>query len=437
MQTISYSIKKEIPLLHEADVIVVGGGPGGTGAAIMAARHGVRTLLIERYGYLGGMATSGEVHPFMPNEVNGACLDRPVYTDWIIAMQKYLSVGQASGRGCQKEKISADDRMISKEIAMLAAEDLCLEAGVQLLYHHSLVDVIKTGTTIDSLVLSSKSGYTAARAKIYVDTTGDADLAAMAGCKFEMGGQSGHCQPMTLCFKLSHVDVRRTPDRETLTRLYREAKERGEIDCPREDVLVFEWFQPDVIHFNTTRIIKRNGTSGIELSDAEIEGRRQMRQLMAFLKHHIPGYAQAQLHSVGHHIGVRETRRVRGLKYLTREAFDRCAKFPDGIARVHYPIDIHNPEGTGSEMIHMPEGEWYEIPYGCIVAQDIGNLLMGGRPISVDHAIHSSMRVMPVACSIGQAAGLAAALAALRETLPSKLAGMEVRQMLIAQGAFL
>ncbi len=422
MDTVRYEIAQDLPLLDEVDVIVAGGGPGGLGAAVMAARCGAKTLLVERYGFLGGMAVSGEVHPFMPNHLSDQPLDGPVYTEWVEKMREYWP---REGK----------ERHISKDTAMLAAEDLCLEAGVNLLYHHHLADVLVSDGAIDALVLFSKSGLTAAKAKVYIDCTGDADLAARAGCECEVGGPSGHCQPMTLCFKLSHVDRSRSPDRNEITRLYNEARDRGEIDCTRENVLLFDWLEDDVVHFNTTRILHRDGTSGADLSSAETEGRQQMRQFFQFFQSHVPGYENAQIHSVAAHIGIRETRRVRGMAYLERGDFEEGRKFRDAIARVRYPIDIHNPDGTGTEIIRLPEGEWYEIPYGCIVAKDMNNLLIGGRPISVDHAVHSSMRVMPPACTVGQAAGLAAALAVEQGCTPGELDGVEIRQKLIEQKA--
>ena len=422
METLRYEIARDLPLLHQADVIVVGGGPGGLGAAVMAARVGAKVLLIERYGVLGGMAAIGEVHPFMPNHVDQEPLDGPVYREWVERMRQYWP---REGK----------ERDISKDAATLAAEDLCLEAGVEILYHHHLADVVVVDGNIAGLVLFSKSGLTAARAAAYVDCTGDADLAARAGCEFELGGPSGHCQPMTLCFKLSQVDRERMAERKEISRLYDEARGRGEIDCTREDVLFFYWLEEDVVHFNTTRVLRKDATSGVELSVAELEGHRQVKQFLRFFREQVPGFENAKLHSVAHHIGVRESRRVLGQEFLRREAFVEARKCPDAIARVRYSIDIHNPDGSGTEIVRMAEGDWYEIPYGCVVARDVGNLLIGGRPISVDHAIHSSMRVMPPACTVGQAAGLGAALAAQRGVKPGDVDGVEVRRMLVEQGA--
>jgi hypothetical protein len=423
MSAIRYTIDRDLPVRHEADVIVVGGGPGGLGAAVMSARAGARTVLIERHAALGGMASFGEVHPFMNNHLAGESMDRPVYREWCAAMKHYWP--QAKGHH------------LSKDVAMLAMEDLCREAGVTLVFHHAVADAIVEAGRIKAIVLFSKSGYTAAQAKVYVDCTGDGDLAARAGCAFEFGGPAGFCQPMTLCFKLSHVDKSRVPPGSEIQRLYNDAKAAGEIDCRRENVLRFDWIDDDVVHFNTTRVVKKSAIDGDELSQAEIEARRQVRQFIRFLQGKISGFEQARLHSMAHHIGVRESRRIRGRAYVTRADFQAARKFPDGIARVNYNIDIHSPTGTGTEFLQVPEGDYYEIPYGAVVAADVKNLTVGGRPISGDHATHSSWRVMPPACTIGQAAGVGAALAALRGGDPGDLDGVEVRRTLIEMGAFL
>ncbi|NLF32578.1 MAG: FAD-dependent oxidoreductase, partial [Planctomycetes bacterium] len=253
MRTIDYSLRRQLPVTREADVLVLGGGPGGLGAAVTAARAGAKTVLVERYGYLGGMAASGEVHPFMPNHLGGEPLDGPVYTEWLDRMRA-LWPRQAKDTG------------ISKDVAMLTAEQMCLDAGVDLLYHHTLADAVLDGRRIAAVVLLSKSGLSAATGTMLVDATGDADLAVMAGCQYEQGGPTGHCQPMTTCFKLANVDRARMGDRQAVTELYHAARRRGEIDCLREDVLMFNWFRDDVVHLNTTRIIHRDGTRGEDLT---------------------------------------------------------------------------------------------------------------------------------------------------------------------------
>ncbi len=430
-----YSINAEIPVMIETDVIVIGAGPGGLGAAVAAARNGAKTALIERFGFPGGMSTAGEVNPFMPNNSNGQAMDRTIYVEWVQAMHKYRSDDQD---GDFDVSMSAHrSRSFTKEMAVLATEDLLLEAGVKIYYHHQLFDVCVKNGAIDSVILLSKSGLTAAKAKIYIDSTGDGDLAAKAGCEYEIGNEDGNCQPMTLCFKLSNIDTSRMPDSDTISRIYNKAKADGEISCPREDVLWFETIEDGVIHFNTTRVIMKSGVNGSDLSEAEIEARRQLRQYLTFLRKHISGFENARLRSIAPHIGIRETRRIKGMNYIGIEAFEKAQKFSDAIVRVSYPIDIHNPSGTGTIMRFLPENDWYEIPYGCIVAKDVKNLLIAGRSISVDHALHSSMRVMPPVCSIGHAAGLAAAMCVEEHKLPGNLDGKAVRRRLVEAGAFL
>ncbi len=436
VKTLKYNYSGEIPLAIEADVIVVGGGPGGIGAATMSARQGVKTVLVERYGILGGMASVGEVQPFMTNHAGGKCMDRPIYLEWVKRMKHYYPASYEF-KAMKSEEAAWDDLRIQKDVAALAAEDICLESGVRIIYHHVLADVVMKGREIDFIVLLSKSGFTAAKAKVYVDCSGDADLAAKAGCKFDIGGPTGSCQPMTTCFKLSGVDMKRMPPREQINKLYLEAKASGEIVCPREDVLYFQCVQEGTVHFNSTRVVRMSGISGIELSEAEIEGRRQVRQLVEFLKRRVAGFENSSICSMASHIGVRETRRVKGVRRLTIESFKTREKFPDAICRVNYPIDIHNPDGSGTEIVNMPKDEWYEIPYGCIVPEGAGNLLVGGRPISADHAMHSSLRVMPPACSLGQAAGMAAAISCKSGRTAGELDGCEIRRRLVEAGAFL
>ena len=199
------------------------------------------------------MAFGRDIFPFMYNHLDGKTLDKPVYSDWVNAMQKY----HPDYTGQPDTDVERIYTKFSKEEAMLAAEDLCLAAGVRLVYHHHLFDVVKKDGKITTAILFSKSGLTAAQAEVFIDCTGDGDLAVQAGCEYAYGNENGFCQPMTLCFKLSGVEVDRMPSRAEINALYDRAKEGGEIQCPRENVLLFATPQKDIIHFNTTRIIKK------------------------------------------------------------------------------------------------------------------------------------------------------------------------------------
>ena len=433
MKTIKYAQEQEIPVIDSVDGLVIGGGPGGLGATVMAARQGVKTMLVERFGCMGGMAFHGEVNPFMYNHVNSCSLDRPVFIDWCTAMQKYLSPAEA-------ERIPYDSNygmtLVSKEFAMLAMEDLVLDSGAKILYHHTISDVVMDeNKNIKYAIFQSKSGRIAIESKVFIDCTGDGDLAAIANCEYELGDENNVCQPLTTCFKLGNIDRSNIPDKKTINLLYEEAKAKGEIDCPRKDVLFFTAIDQDVLHFNTTRIVNKSAINSLELSEAEIEGRRQIRQFINFLRKNVPGFENATIRSVAPTVGIRESRRIKGIAYQTQEDFFNRAKYEDGIAKCNYTIDIHGANNGADHIVRMDRTQWYEIRFGTLVAADCNNLLIGCRALSVDHTLHSSIRIMPSICSIGQAAGMGAALAVKANVSPKDIDGKVVRRELIKAGA--
>jgi len=211
-------------------------------------------------------------------------------------------------------------------------------------------------------------------------------------------------------------------------RVYQDAKARGEITNPREDVLIFSTLHPDVLHFNTTRIIRHSALDVISLTEAEQIARRQVVEMVALLKRKIPAFQNAYLQKMAAHIGVRESRRVIGQYILAADEILAAKKFADGIARSVYPVDIHNPAGTGTILKHLPAGEYYEIPFRCLVPLGCRNLLIGSRCISATHEAHSSLRVMPVVAGIGEAAGIAIALCSQRQIFAHEVDGREIRQ---------
>jgi hypothetical protein len=217
---------------------------------------------------------------------------------------------------------------------------------------------------------------------------------------------------MTLNFRMGGVEESRLPARPEINALYDAAKTRGEIHNPRENVLWFYTTRPGEIHFNTTRVVGKQAINAEDFTAAEIESRHQVAELVDFLRKKVPGFERSYLTTTGMQVGARESRRVLGDYLLTVEDVLQVRDFADGIARGCYTVDIHNPAGTGTEIHHLPPGKSYAIPYRCLTPRGWGNLLVTGRPISADHGAHASLRVMPIAMNLGEAAGGAAARAA-------------------------
>lgn len=411
---------------YRAEVLVVGGGPGGVPAAIAAARQGARVILVERYGFLGGMATAGLVNPFM------------VY--WAGEYGKYEPAKQLS-RGIFEEiiqKLSSlsglakDRQTFDPEAMKFALQEMVHEAGVEVLLHTLVTGADVEDNTITKVYGENKSGQCEFRAEIFIDSTGDCDLAARAGAPFEVGREKdGLTQPMTLNFRVGGVDKSRIPTRDEINRLYKEDKRAGKIDNPREDVLFFNTLQDDILHFNTTRVVRRDATNGEDLSRAEFEARRQVWQVVEFLRSKVPGFERAYLLLTATQIGVRETRRIQGPYVLTEKDVLSARKFEDGIARGAYDIDIHNPAGTGTVIKRLKPGTYYEIPYRCIYPERPSNLLIGSRCISATHEAHSSLRVMPIVASIGEAAGTAAGICIKEKKQPKDLDGKMLKRILL------
>jgi hypothetical protein len=225
------------------------------------------------------------------------------------------------------------------------------------------------------------------------------------------------------------------PSTEEVNHLWDEAKLTGEIHCPREDVQKGPTTRPDTIHFNTTRVIQRKSTDPDDLTAAELEARDQVREIVAFLKKRVPGFENSYLVATGAQIGVRESRRIKGDFVLTAEDLLSARKFDDVIARGSYPIDIHNPAGSGTILKGLPYGESYDIPYRSIIPQKISNLVIAGRPISSTHEAHSAIRIIPIVMAIGQAAGVAGALCAQQNSSPAELSVHDLQSKLLEQGA--
>ena len=295
------------------------------------------------------------------------------------------------------------------------------------------------GEKIESVTVATKCGPVEIEADYFVDCTGDAQLAFLADCPYNVGRESDHlCQPMTLCFRLGNVDVEAFyKTKEDMKQRYREAKARGELMNPREDVLLFRSPIPNVMHFNTTRVVKLDPTNPEDVTKAELFARDQIREIIDFMKKNGDGLDNCFLMETGAEIGVRESRMIVGDYVLTEEDCRAFKKFDDSVAACNYDIDIHNPEGAGTSHYFFPEGEYYTIPYRCLIPKTVGNMLVAGRCISSDHGAQASYRIMPTVCTIGEAAGTAIALAAKKGSDTRSVDVKELQARLIENGAFL
>ncbi len=405
-------------------VLVAGGGPAGLAAAVSAARSGADTLLIERYGFLGGMATAGLVNPFMGWHAAGKPLVAGIFQQMLDRMQAL------GGYGSERQPTAFDP-----EIFKLVADELVREAGVGMRFHTLLTRADVKQQRIVRVGTEGKDGHENRSADIFVDCTGDADLAYRAGVSCEQGREKdGLTQPMTLNFRMAGVAISRMPSRQEINRLFDAAKAQGRVTCPRENVLLFHTLHPHVVHFNTTRVTHRDPTRADDLTEAELEARRQAHELARFLIADVPGFDRAYLQQCAAQIGIRESRRIRGDYAFTAEDAVEATKFPDGIARSNYPIDIHSPSGAGTVIRSVPEGDYYEIPYRCLLPLGIDNLLVAGRCISSTHEGQAALRIMPTCFAMGEAAGLAAAMAAQRGISPRQVQAEELRHALREQG---
>ncbi len=443
----------------EADVLVVGGGPAGLGAALGAAAAGAQVILAERYSFFGGNATAALVMPLMsfhtqhpPAEFSAGVETLlppdhgpgdPIVAGIVVKLlDRLIKAGGALAPSLQTGYVVPFD----PELFKLVALELLDEAGVQFLLHAFASAVIGDGR-VEGAVFETKSGPVVVRARAVIDCTGDGDVAAHAGAPFEVGrADDGLVQPMTLMFRMVEFEreafaeyVRQHPREwrgvHGLWDLIRRASEAGELRLPREDMLFFATPHAREVSVNSTRVTGTLGTSVWDLSYAEWQSRLQMRQIVAFLRRYVPGFERAYLAQSGTSIGVRETRRILGDYQLTGDDVLAARKFDDVIARCSYPIDIHNPRGAGTLLQRLPPGEAYDIPLRCLLPKGVESLLVAGRCISGTHEAHSSYRVMPVAMALGQAAGVCAALAARRRVAPRAVPHREVQRELARQGA--
>lgn len=420
------------------DVIVVGGGLTGCAAAVAAARRGAKVALLEANGFLGGATSENLVFPFMPystmvKDEKGEKTENDLSRGFLREITEDLVArGQTATR-----------RSFIDEGLKCLLDEKMNEAGVQVLFHATLCGVKKNGTKLESVSVATKAGVLDFEGKVFVDATGDADLSVMAGVPTRLGRPGDTlCQPMTLCFRVGNVDKEAyfSEGHRLAQEKYKEWQASGRTSNPRENILVFDFPVDGVLHFNTTRVVKHDPTDPFDVTKAEMDARRQVTELMTmFREEKIPGMENAKLLYTAPSIGVRESRMIDGEYVLTQEDLIACTKYEDSIAAGNYDIDIHNPEGSGTSHYYFPEGTWYTIPYRTLIPKrgDCGNLLVGGRCISVTHEAQASVRIMPICATTGEAAGAAAALAVKDGCEVQDVNVKELQDTLAQSGAYL
>lgn len=436
------TVEQRIPLSDFWDVLVVGGGPAGCAAAASAAQAGAKTLLLDSSGALGGMGTGGLVPTWCPFSDGEKII--------------YRGIAQKVFEACKAGMPHVDPKAmdwvpIDPERLKRVYDDLVLESGAKVLFHTFACGVNTDGKgNITSVVAGNKSGLTAYRAKVYVDCTGDADLAAWAGAEFLKGDDvSGELQKSTLCFILTNVDeyaYRHGPELHTgnpKSPIY-EILKSGEYPEIADAHLCHSLIGPGTVGFNAGHLAGVDATDPVSVSEAMAKGRKIAAAFRkALAEFHPEAFSNAFLVETGALMGIRESRRVMGDYVLDIEDYLEKRSFEDEICRCSYYIDVHGTVGRGNESPakkypRYGKGESFGIPYRCLVPRKLKNVLVAGRSISSTRPVQGSVRVMPVCLATGQAAGEAAALGAWADK--PDLHGVDVKLLqakLKENGAFL
>ena len=413
--------------MKKYDLIVIGGGFAGVGAALAAARDGAKTLIVDKSNCFGGAATGCLVNPFMPFSTNIDGVRTPLSRGIFLEIRKALK-----DRGARLREHFAEEEL------KIILNEMLEEAGVDILFHAYLCGVENRDGVIRSASFATKSGIVKLEADYFIDATGDAQAVFLAGGETILGRESDNlCQPMTLCFRVGNVDVEKFMDsKASLMEAHAEALSRGELINPRENILVFRTNIPNVLHFNTTRVVKLNPVDPSDVTKAELIARKQVFEIYEFMKKHADGLEDSYLMMTASEIGVRESRMIVGEYRLTEADCRAFTLFEDGIAACNYDIDIHNPEGAGTSHYYFPDGKYYTIPYRSLIPKGIENMLVAGRCISSDHGAQASYRIMPTVCCIGEAAGTAIAIAASEGIDVRSVDTDLLRKKLTDKGAF-
>jgi len=434
---------RRLPVYAECEVVVLGGGPAGIAAAAAAARMGCSTLLVERYGFLGGMGTAAGVTNFCGLYANVRGEHRQV----VFGVAQELLERMKRMGGLARPHLSLGGRILAQaydtSVYKIAADELLLSSGVEILFHSLGAGVVMAGEgTVEALVVETKSGRLAVRGRVFVDCSGDGDLCAWAGAAYEKGKGPGELLYPTTMFRVNGVDPERAGRAwEVIPRLMEEAERAGR-RFPRKAPIVRPQRNPVEWRVNFTQVRNPDGspvdgTDVRQLSYAEVEGRRQVWEVFEFLRQWVPGFERSYIVDIPPQVGIRETRRVVGDYQLTEEDILGCAEFSDAVGVNGWPVEDH-VLGT-VEIRWPPEGSrgFNQLPYRMLLPKGLENVLVAGRCASMTHGGQSAARVSGPCFVMGEAAGTAAALALRRRARPRDLPVEELQRQLEANGVFL
>jgi glycine/D-amino acid oxidase-like deaminating enzyme len=427
----------------EYDVVVLGGGPAGMAAAVAAAQSGCSTLLVERYGFLGGMGTAAGVTNFCGLHANVHGEIRRVVHG--VASELLERIDRLGG-------LNEPHALFGKTVAQaydtaaykIAADELMAASGVQLMFHALAAGVVMASPDrIAALLVETRSGRRAIVGRAFIDGSGDGDLAAWAGVPFEKGDGAGNFLYPSTMFRINGVDPQRAGRAwETIPGLMLEAEAQGRHRFPRKTPIVrpqksgIEW------RVNLTQLANADGnaldgTDADQLTQAEVLGRRQIAGVAGFLRE-VPGFERSYIVDIAPQVGIRETRRVRGLYQLTERDVLDCASFDDTIGVNGWPLELHLKGDVEFRWPKIPESRGFNhLPYRMIVPPGMQNLWIAGRCASMTHEAQSAARVTGACFVMGQAAGCAAALALSASTTSAEVDTAVLQSRLQAQGAWL
>jgi FAD-dependent oxidoreductase family protein len=441
--TIVHEPARETPVYGEFDVVVVGGGPAGIMAAAAAARSGRSTILLERYGFLGGAGTMGGLSTFcgLHAKVHGE------HRQVVHGLADELLERLTKLDGLNEPHLTINDGILAQAFDIssykLAADELVTGAGAKLLFHAVAVGVVMADeTTVDAVLIESKSGRAAVRGKVVVDASGDADVAAWAGVPFE---KAPHLLYPSLMFRINAVDVAAAGPApwRTVERLMNEAEAAGTHSFPRKKPIVRPQRNPLEWRANLTQLSNPDGsavdgTDVDQLTHGELQGRRQAFDAFDFIKHRTPGFEDSYIVDLAPQVGIRETRRVFGEYRLTEDDVLDCADFDDTIGVNGWPVEAHV---AGTVEFRWQRGEdprgYNQLPYRMVVPQGVDNLFVAGRCASMTQGGQSSARVTGPCFAMGEAVGVAADLALSGGLAVRDVPIPELQRRLESAGAFL